>query len=296
MVTGSAVVPIDQQATDGPHESGRGPGRATRCLGRAVYVGAVPIGGEEIVIVAGPCAIESEEQMLLAAKAAKVAGAHLLRGGAFKPRTSPYEFRGLGEEGLRLLAQAGKITGLPVVTEVLSERQVELVASYSDMLQIGSRNMSNFTLLEEVGRAGKPVLLKRGMAARIKEWLLAAEYVLAQGNDQVILCERGIRTHDSDYSRNTLDLNAIAVLKRETQMPVLADPSHAAGRAELVAQLGRAALAAGADGLMLEIHPAPAEALCDGRQSLSLEQFSEFMRGLGPLAEVCGRRLRPSAG
>jgi len=261
-----------------------------------VWVGGVPIGGHDVVIVAGPCAVESEEQLLQTAVAAKAAGADLLRGGAFKPRTSPYEFRGLGEAGLRLLAQAGKLTGLPVVTEVMSERQVELVAQYCDMLQIGSRNMSNFSLLEEVGRAGKPVLLKRGMSARIKEWLLAAEYVLAQGCDQLVLCERGIRTYDSEYTRNTLDLNAIAVLKRETHLPVLADPSHATGRSELVAQLGRAALAAGADGLMLEIHPSPSEALCDGRQSLSLGEFEQFMRDLGPLAEVCGRQLHRRAG
>lgn len=256
-----------------------------------VDVRGVRIGGEEVVVIAGPCAVETEEQVMATALSVKESGARLLRGGAFKPRTSPYDFRGLGEEGLRILAAASRATGLPIVTEVLSERHVELVASYSDVLQIGSRNMSCFSLLEEVAKAGKPVLLKRGMAAKIKEWLLAAEYILAQGNDQVILCERGIRSFDSDFCRNTLDINAVAIAKQETHLPVIVDPSHAAGRSDIVQLLGRAAIATGADGLIVEVHPTPEEALCDGSQSLSTSQFRRFMAELGPLAAVCGRRL-----
>ncbi|MBI2864418.1 MAG: 3-deoxy-7-phosphoheptulonate synthase [Chloroflexi bacterium] len=260
-----------------------------------VDVRGVPVGGEEIVVIAGPCAVENGEQVMATALSVRDSGARLLRGGAFKPRTSPYDFRGLGEEGLQILAAAGRASGLPIVTEVLSERHVELVAAYADVLQIGTRNMSCFALLEEVARAGKPVLLKRGMAAKIKEWLLAAEYVMAQGNDQIILCERGIRSFDSDFCRNTLDLNAVAIAKQETHLPVIVDPSHAAGRSDIVSLLARAAIAVGADGLLIEVHPTPEQALCDGSQSLSTGQFQRFMDDLAPLAAACGRHLAPLA-
>lgn len=252
--------------------------------------GSTEIGGEEFVVVAGPCSVESPDVMRTTADRVLDAGARGLRGGAFKPRTSPYSFQGLGEEGLRILADVREATGLPVVTEVMDTRQVELVAGYADVLQIGARNMQNFALLTEVGRLHRPVLLKRGMSATIKDLLLAAEYVMSQGNMQVILCERGIRTFET-ATRNTFDLAAIPVLKRETHLPVFADPSHAGGARDLVAPLSYAAVAAGADGVIVEVHPCPEEATSDGEQSLTFDEFESLMAGLRPFTEVVGRTL-----
>ncbi|MCX8067171.1 MAG: 3-deoxy-7-phosphoheptulonate synthase [Anaerolineae bacterium] len=255
-----------------------------------VNVNGVTIGGQKVVVIAGPCAVESREQILETAHAVKRAGATLLRGGAFKPRTSPYSFQGLGLEGLKLLAEAREQTGLPVVTEVMSPEQVPLVAEYADVLQIGARNMQNFALLEAVGRARKPVLLKRGLMSTVEELLLSAEYILAQGNDQVILCERGIRTFET-YTRNTLDINAVPLLKRLTHLPVVVDPSHGTGKWELVPAVSRAAVAAGADGLVIEVHPRPEEALSDGAQSLRPDRFAVLMEELRRVAEAVGRTL-----
>jgi len=255
-----------------------------------IPLGPVEVGGPEVVVVAGPCSVESEESMRETARAVASSGAHGIRGGAFKPRSSPYSFRGLGEEGLRILSDVRSETGLPVVTEVMDTRQVELVAGYADVLQIGARNMQNFTLLTEVGRVHRPVVLKRGMSATVKDLLLAAEYIMNQGNMNVILCERGIRTFET-ATRNTFDLAAIPVLKRETHLPVIADPSHAAGRRDLVAPLSYAAIAAGADGLLVEVHPDPETALSDGDQSLDLDEFRALMEGLRPFAEAAGRSL-----
>jgi 3-deoxy-7-phosphoheptulonate synthase len=249
------------------------------------------IGGEELAIIAGPCSVEGRDMLRQTARSVAAAGAGMLRGGAFKPRSSPYAFQGLGEAGLRMLAEARAETGLPIVTEVMDTRQVELIAEYADVLQIGARNMQNFSLLSEVGRVQRPVLLKRGLSATIKELLMAAEYVMAQGNRDVILCERGIRTYET-ATRNTLDVAAIPVLKAETHLPVLVDPSHAGGRADLVAPLSFAAIAAGADGLIVEVHPCPEEALSDGDQSLTLENFAELMRRIRPFAQAAGRTLR----
>jgi 3-deoxy-7-phosphoheptulonate synthase len=265
--------------------------RQTHRQDTVVLVGNVLIGGKELVVIGGPCAVESREQTIQAAIEVQRAGGHILRGGAFKPRTSPYEFRGLGEEGLKILAEARSITGMPVVTEVMSEHDVDLIASYADMLQIGSRNMSNFALLEAAAQAGKPILLKRGMQSTIKEWLLSAEYVLAQGNPNVVLVERGIRSFDSDYTRNTMDLNAVVVAKHETHLPVLVDPSHGTGRREMVAPLSKAAIMVGADGLIVEMHPEPELALCDGKQSLSPSAFDDLMHDITPCAGICGRTL-----
>jgi len=248
------------------------------------------IGSGQVIIIAGPCAVESEEQMLGLASTLKEMGVHILRGGAFKPRTSPYSFQGLGEEGLRILARARELTGLPVVTEVTDVRNLDMVLKYADILQIGSRNMQNFDLLREVGRVHRPVLLKRGLAATIEEWLLAAEYILAEGNRNVILCERGIRTYET-YTRNTLDISAIPAIKELSHLPVIADPSHGTGRRSLVAPVARAAVAAGADGLMLEVHPCPEEALSDGPQSLLPAQLERLLAELRPMAESLGRRL-----
>jgi len=257
-----------------------------------VRVGNLVIGGPQFVVMAGPCAVESEDQLLAAARAVAARGALVLRGGAFKPRTSPYDFQGLGEEGLRLLAEARALTGLPIITEVTDSEDVELVARYADILQIGSRNMSAFRLLQKAAHSGKPILLKRGFQASIKEWLLSAEYILAHGNDQIILCERGIRTHDCEFTRNTLDLAAVPVLKRETHLPVIVDPSHGTGRADLVRPMCRAALAVGADGLLIEVHPDPTQALCDGQQSLSPDGFASLMSELMVLAPPAGRYVR----
>jgi len=244
-----------------------------------VKVGNVTVGAGGAVVIAGPCSVESREQVMEVARAVKEAGAHMLRGGAFKPRTSPYSFQGLGEEGLKYLREAGDAFGLPVVTEVLDPRHVNLVAEYADVLQIGARNMQNFPLLREVGRSGKPVLLKRGFGSTIEELLSAAEYVLLEGNDQVMLCERGIRTFER-ATRFTLDIAAVPVLKELTHLPVIVDPSHAAGKRSLVPPLAKAALAAGADGLIIEVHPKPEEALSDGPQSLTPEDFAALMREL----------------
>jgi len=260
-----------------------------------VRVGDVQIGGDEIVVIAGPCAVESREGLLDAARAVADGGGALLRGGAFKPRTSPYSFQGLGEAGLALLAEAREITGLAVVTEVVAPEDVELVASYADMLQIGARNMHNYRLLSAVGEQAKPVLLKRGLMATIEELLLAAEYVLSAGNPRLILCERGIRTFER-ATRNTLDICAVPLLKEATHLPVLVDPSHAAGRRELVPALAGAGIAAGADGLIVEVHPDPDRAFSDGRQSLTPAGFASMMDGLEGIAEAMGRKLlRPQA-
>ncbi len=256
-----------------------------------IDIGGMRIGGREVVLVAGPCAVEGEDQLMAAAWAAKRAGAAILRGGAYKPRTSPYEFQGLGEEGLKLLAKARQQTGLLVITEVMSEAELPLVAEYADILQVGSRSMSHFRLLESLARTGKPVLLKRGYQATIREWLLSAEYLLTLGNHKVILCERGIRTFDAEHTRNTLDLSAVPVLKALTHLPVIVDPSHGTGRRDLISPMSRAAIAAGADGLMVEIHPDPARALCDGKQSLTFDQLDALVRELRPVAAACGRSL-----
>jgi len=250
-----------------------------------VTVKGSSVGGGAIAVIAGPCSIESEDQVMLTADAVKAAGATMLRGGAYKPRTSPYAFQGMGEEGLRLLAEAGLRTGLPVVTEVLDVRDAEKVASYADVLQVGARNMQNFMMLDELGKMKKPILLKRGLSATIEELLSAAEYVLKGGNRDVILCERGIRTFET-YTRNTLDLAAVAALKQLTHLPVIADPSHATGRRDLVAPMCRAALAAGADGLMVEVHTDPEHARCDGPQSLTPPDFAQLMSDIEPLVDL----------
>jgi 3-deoxy-7-phosphoheptulonate synthase len=252
------------------------------------------IGGREVVTIAGPCSVEGRAMLLETAHAVQASGARLLRGGAFKPRSSPYAFQGMGEPGLQLLADARAATGMPVVTEVLDPRQVELVASYADVLQIGARNMQNFALLSEVGRSHRPVLLKRGLSATITELLMAAEYVMAQGNGNVILCERGIRTYET-ATRNTLDIAAIPVLKRETHLPVIVDPSHAGGRADLVMPLAMAAIAAGADGLIVEVHPDPATARSDGDQSLTPSGFAAMMQAAQAIAVAVGRTMATGA-
>jgi len=256
-----------------------------------VTVGGTRIGADTLAVIAGPCAVESEEQIISVARAVRDAGATLLRGGAYKPRTSPYSFQGLQEEGLRLLALARAETGLPVVTEVMDTAHVELVAQYADMLQIGARNMQNFALLKEVGRAGKPVLLKRGLAATIEEWLLAAEYIINAGNPNVVLCERGIRTFET-ATRNTLDLSAVPVVKELSHLPIIVDPSHGTGKRQYVTPMARAAVAAGADGLMIEVHPEPDRALSDGLQSLRPEQFRQLMQEVSAVALVVGRKLK----
>lgn len=253
-----------------------------------IDVGGRLVGAPNFSVMAGPCAVESEAQIMDTARRTKAAGATFLRGGAFKPRSSPYSFQGLGEEGLRLLRQAGDATGLAVVTEVMAPDEVALVAAYADVLQVGARNMQNFRLLREVGQAGRPVLLKRGMAASLDELLMSAEYVLSEGNPAVILCERGIKTFETAY-RNTLDLAAVPVLKSRTHLPVIVDPSHAAGYREYVIPLAKAALVCGADGIIVEVHPEPERALSDGRQSLYPTQFEELMKGLRRLAGTEGR-------
>jgi 3-deoxy-7-phosphoheptulonate synthase len=255
-----------------------------------IQVGSQCIGGEAVVVIAGPCAVESKDTLMRIARSVKGSGAGFLRGGAFKPRTSPYSFRGLGREGLEYLAEVSKEEGIPVVTEVLTPEAVPLVAQYADILQIGARNMQNFALLEAVGSVDKPVLLKRGMMATVKELLLSAEYILAEGNPQVILCERGIRTFETE-TRNTLDISAVPVLKQLTHLPVIVDPSHAAGKRELVPALALAAVAAGADGVMIEVHPEPEQALSDGRQSLTEEGFVRLMEMLDRVARAVGRSL-----
>ncbi len=254
-------------------------------------VDGVTVGGGELLIIAGPCSVESRSQLLETAHAVREAGAHALRGGAYKPRTSPYSFQGLGEQGLELLAEARAATGLPVVTEVMAPDLVPLVASYADVLQIGARNMQNFALLNAAGESRHPVLLKRGPSATVDELLMAAEYVLSHGNRRVILCERGIRTFEPS-TRNTTDINAIPVLKRRTHLPVILDPSHSTGHWEYVAAVARAGIAAGADGLIVEVHPRPEEALSDGGQSLKPERFAELVRQIRIIAEAVGRTVR----
>ena len=255
-----------------------------------VSAGGVEIGGERIVVMAGPCAVESKDQLMEAAWAAKEAGASMLRGGCFKPRTSPFSFQGLGESGLQILGEVGEKVGLPVVTEVMDAQQVGIVAEYAAVLQIGARNMQNFTLLNEVGKATKPVMLKRGLSSTVTEWLTAADYILSQGNDQVFLCERGIRTFE-DSTRFTFDVSALPVIRRFSHLPVVADPSHAAGHFSLVPDIAKAAVAAGADGLIIEIHPDPRVALCDGLQSLTPSNFTRLMEELKTIAKAVGRYI-----
>lgn len=255
-----------------------------------VKVDGVSVGGEKLAVVAGPCSVESREQIQEVARIVKEAGANLLRGGAFKPRTSPYSFQGLAEEGLKFLAEAKAETGLPVVTEVMNPGDVDLVERYADVLQIGARNVQNFPLLRQTGQAKKPIFLKRGMMTTIEEFLMSAEYILSEGNPNVILCERGIRTFET-ATRNTLDLSAIPILKTESHLPVIVDPSHATGIWHLVNPMARAAIAAGADGLMIEVHPKPEQALSDGAQSLTPENFALLMKELIPFVAAAGRSL-----
>ena len=255
-----------------------------------VQVGDVSIGAEKVTVIAGPCSVESREQMLEVARSVKASGAVMIRGGAFKPRTLPYSFQGLGVEGLKILAEAREETGLPVVTEVISPESVGIVEEYADVLQIGARNMQNYPLLKRVGEASKPVLLKRGLSSTIEEWLGAAEYVLAGGNEEVILCERGIRTYQK-LTRFTLDLSAVPLLKEVSPLPVVVDPSHGTGIRSLISPMAKAAVAAGADGLLIEVHPNPEEAKCDGPQSLRPKEFRELMIGLDPVAQAVGRSL-----
>ena len=265
--------------------------RQTRPQGSAVEVGAakIKIGGPEVVVIAGPCSVESREQLLETAEGVKHAGANMLRGGAYKPRTSPYEFQGLGIEALKILREARELTGLPVVTEVMSTEDVDLICEYADMLQVGARNMQNFALLRRLAIIKKPILLKRGPSATVKEWLLAAEYLLSGGNDQVVLCERGIKTFET-ATRNTFDLSAVALAKELSHLPVVADPSHGTGKQSLIGPVSRAAIAVGADGIIVEVHPCPERALSDGPQSLDIPQFERVMRGLSaPLRPVLAR-------
>ena len=255
-----------------------------------VTVNGVKIGGKQVIIMAGPCSVENRQMLLETAKAVKEAGAHILRGGAFKPRTSPYSFQGLGEEGLKLLHEVAKQTGMSVVTELMDVRDIELVEKYADILQIGARNMQNFELLKEAGQSHKAILLKRGLSATITEFLLAAEYLLSQGNFNVILCERGIRTFE-DQTRFTLDLNAVPVIKKRSHLPVIVDPSHGTGSYEYVGPMAKAAVAAGADGLMIEVHPNPEVALSDGPQSLLPKKFARLVREVRKVAKAVGRSL-----
>lgn len=254
-----------------------------------ITVNGVKIGGEKVVVMAGPCSVESRKQLLETAIAVKEAGAEILRGGAFKPRTSPYDFQGLEEEGLKLLVEAREETGLPFVTEIMNPMDVELVAKYSDILQVGARNVQNFPLLKELGGVNKPILLKRGLMTTIKEFLMSAEYILSEGNKDVMLCERGIRTFET-ATRNTLDLSCIPVLRKETHLPIIVDPSHATGHWEYVAPMAKAAVAAGADGLMIEVHSNPEEAYSDGPQSLKPAKFAKLMEELKPFIKAAGRK------
>ena len=265
--------------------------RETKEGNTVIKVGDVEIGGPKCVVMAGPCAVESEEQLMEAAYVVKEAGASMLRGGAFKPRTSPYSFQGMGEKGLKLLARTREKTGLPVVTEVMSAAEVELVERYADVLQVGARNVQNFVLLKAVGAAKKPVLLKRGMMTTLEELLMSAEYILASGNDDVILCERGIRTFET-ATRNTLDISAVPVLKEKTHLPVIVDPSHAIGQWRFVLPLAKAAVAVGADGLLIEVHPDPDHALCDGAQSLKPEKFYNLMDEIQSIAKIVRKKER----
>jgi 3-deoxy-7-phosphoheptulonate synthase len=255
-----------------------------------IRIGDVAIGGPEVQIMAGPCAVESKEQLLETAYIVKKAGAKILRGGAYKPRSSPYSFQGLKEKGLEYLALAREKTGLLIITEVLDPHTIDLVAHYADILQIGARNMQNFTLLQEAAKSGKPILLKRGPSATIEEWILAAEYILSAGNPNVILCERGIRTFET-YTRNTLDLSAVPIIKHLSHLPVVVDPSHGTGKWRWVQPMSQAAVACGADGLIIEVHPRPGEALSDGSQSLTPENFTQLVKNLGTIAHAVGRNI-----
>jgi 3-deoxy-7-phosphoheptulonate synthase len=257
-----------------------------------VRVNGTEIGGDEFVVMAGPCSVESEEQIMRAAEGVAAAGAKILRGGAFKPRTSPYDFQGMEEEGLKLLQKAKKATGLAIVTEVMSDRDVDLIAQYADIMQVGARNMQNFMLLKALGKCGKPVLLKRGLSATIKELLMSAEYIVAHGNADIILCERGIRTFETE-TRNTCDIAAIAALNELTHLPVILDPSHATGKRSLVPAVSRAGVAIGADGLIVEVHPTPEKAISDGAQSLDLVQFDKMMRELQPYIALWKESRKP---
>ncbi|MEX0826200.1 MAG: 3-deoxy-7-phosphoheptulonate synthase [Acidimicrobiia bacterium] len=281
------VVEIKEVAPPYPHVS-----REHHPEAIEVRVGDVVIGGNEIVVIAGPCSVESADQMSAVGHAVAANGARMLRGGAFKPRSSPYSFQGLGEEGLGLLAGVGVETGLPVVTEVIAPEDVGLVGRYADMLQVGARNMQNFRLLAAVGEQERPVLLKRGISSTVEELLLAAEYVVSAGNSRVVLCERGIRTFET-ATRNTLDISAVPVLKQRTALPVIVDPSHAAGERSLVPDLARAAIAVGADGILVEVHNQPELALSDGKQSLTIDGFVGMMKQLRTIAVAVGRRLAP---
>ncbi len=255
-----------------------------------IEIGGVPVGGGHFALFAGPCSVESKDQMFATAKTVKESGANMMRGGAYKPRTSPYSFQGMEEEGLKILSAAKEEFGLPYATEVMNPKEVELVERYADCLQVGARNVQNFSLLKELGKCNKPVLLKRGMATTIKEFLMSAEYILSEGNSRVILCERGIRTFET-ITRNTLDLCAVPVLKKETHLPVIIDPSHATGHWDLVESMSRAAVAAGADGLMIEVHPDPANAYSDGPQSLKPEKFKALVENIRPFLKLMGQTL-----
>ena len=264
--------------------------REVKPVNTVIPVGGVSVGSKEIAIIAGPCSVENKDQICTTAKLVKDSGANFLRGGAYKPRTSPYSFQGMEEDGLKLLAEAKEESGLPIVTEIMNPREIELVIKYADILQVGARNMQNFSLLKELGRINKPILLKRGMMNTIKEFLMSAEYVLSEGNSNVILCERGIRTFET-ATRNTLDISCIPVLKKETHLPIIIDPSHATGHWEMVESMSRASLAAGADGLIIEVHPDPVKAFSDGPQSLKPSKFSKLMKNLRPFAELMDRTL-----
>jgi 3-deoxy-7-phosphoheptulonate synthase len=265
-------------------------GRETKSEDTVVDVSGVPIGGTHFVVMAGPCSVESRDQIVETAEVVKAAGAKILRGGAYKPRTSPYSFQGMEEEGLELLAEAREITGLPFITEVMTPEQVPLVSKYADILQIGARNMQNYGLLKAAGKSNRPVFIKRGMMSTINELLMSAEYVMAEGNPNVILCERGIRTFETE-TRNTLDLSAVPVLRKLSHLPIIADPSHGTGHWEYVTSMAMAGVAAGADGLMVEVHPRPAEAFSDGAQSLKPKRFDEMMKAIAPIAALLGKTL-----
>ena len=264
--------------------------REVKSTPSVIQVGGVDIGGPAIAIIAGPYSVESKEQICTTATLVKNAGANFLRGGAYKPRTSPYSFQGMEEDGLKLLAAAKEVSGLPIVTEVMNPREIDLVAKYADVIQVGARNMQNFSLLKELGKIDKPILLKRGMMNTIQEFLMSAEYVLSEGNNRVILCERGIRTFET-ATRNTLDISCIPVLKKETHLPIIVDPSHATGHWDMVESMSRASIAAGADGLIIEVHPDPVNAFSDGPQSLKPAKFAKLMENLRPFAELMGRTL-----
>jgi 3-deoxy-7-phosphoheptulonate synthase len=261
-----------------------------RAAPTTIALGDAVLGGDDVVIMAGPCTVESREQLLETAAGVRAHGAHVLRGGAYKPRTSPYAFQGLGEAGLRLLREAKEASGLPIITEVMEPGAVELVAEYADVLQIGARNCQNYPLLREAGRVAKAVMLKRGPGCTVEEWIMAAEHIMSQGNIQVMLCERGIKTFET-YTRNTLDLSAIPIVKRLTHLPVVVDPSHGCGKWYLVKSMCQAAIAAGADGVLIEVHPTPDTALCDGSQSLTIENFADCVDGIARVAAAVGRRV-----